>query len=347
MLSTSAAEAPERRYPRTLIYLLLSVLLHVLLLASGRVAVRLFPADPESKFSKWKHKPPVEVIVVEAFEPADPPMPDEIDGQLVEVAPPDREHHPTEADYLSEYDISVPEETRSERYAINPEVLAPSFSKEQKVKADQAEDVDATDPGLGAKVGSQVDRFDPERDGRLATLPSPFQRTNRDGNDKPVPASLADSFLAGAPQNDLLREKVGPRTQLNTKEYLYASYLNRIRRLVNFYWQQNLDNLPRSVRLSKPQYTTSVKSVLDADGSLEIVSIVSESGSSEIDDCVVRAFRVAGPYPNPPEGLVEKDGRVYLPGMSFTVELGIARAQYQGVDPRAGVQFPGILKAPR
>ena len=40
---------------------------------------------------------------------------------------------------------------------------------------------------------------------------------------------------------------MGDRLALNTVEILYASYLNRIRRLVNFYWNQNLDNLPASV----------------------------------------------------------------------------------------------------
>lgn len=341
-----AGNPPDRaRLPRGLLYLLVSVLLHLMLFASGRTAARWFPHDPGAR-TPSRHEP-MEFVVVEPVEPPEPPHPDELDGQLVEVAPPEREQRPTRADYLSEYDITVPEEARAERFAINPEVLAPSWSAQQKVKAERADDVDAREPGLGAKSGAQVDRFDPTRDGRLASLPAPFARTNRDGNDKPVPAALADSFLAGAPQNDLLREKVGPRTQLNTKEYLFASYLNRIRRLVNFYWQQNLDNLPASVRLSKPQYTTTVRAVLDADGSLEIVRVTSASGSGEMDDCVVRAFRVAGPYPNPPEGLVEPDGRVYLPDMSFTVELGIARAQYQGIDPRAGVQFPGILKSPR
>ena len=71
------------------------------------------------------------------------------------------------------------------------------------------------------------------------------------------------------------------------------------------------------------------------------------SGSDPLDDAVVRAFRLAGPFPNPPEGLVQKDGRVYLPEMDFTVQIGTAKAQYQGIDPRAGVQYPGILKSPR
>ena len=38
-------------------------------------------------------------------------------------------------------------------------------------------------------------------------------------------------------------------------------------------------------------------------------------------------------------------GRVYLPKFGFEVDVGSGRARYDGVDPRAGVRFPGILKA--
>jgi hypothetical protein len=59
------------------------------------------------------------------------------------------------------------------------------------------------------------------------------------------------------------------------------------------------------------------------------------------------AFRMAGPFPNPPVQLVDSDGRARLPDFGFVVQVGQARAQYHGIDPRADVQFPGILKSPR
>ena len=272
------------------------------------------------------------------------PEPD-MSGQIVEVAPPEEEVAPDDAEYLAEYEQTVDEETRVERFQVNPEVLARVFSDDQKMEQEDLLDMNVEKPSTGAQVGNH--RFDPDRDGSLAALPSPWTKTNKDGPQDPVPASHTTAAVAGAPSNDLLREKVGDQLNLNTKKFLYAGYLNRIRRLVNFYWQQNLDNLPRSVRLSKPRYTTEVHSILNADGALEFIEVVAQSGSGELDDAVVRAFRLAGPFPNPPAGLIEKDGRVYLPEMDFTVQIGAARAQYQGIDPRAGVQYPGILKSPR
>jgi outer membrane biosynthesis protein TonB len=278
--------------------------------------------------------------------PEPPPDPEpEWDGQIVEIAPPKVEEKPLESDYLSRYDQKVEKETRSARVDINPEVLSPQWSKEQKIEQEAAEDLQVDKPSTGATVGNH--RFDPGTDGTLASLPSPWERTNKQGLQDPIPGGAKTSMLAGAPQNDLLEEELGDRVGLNTTSYPYAGYLERIRRQVNYWWEQNLDNLPSSVRLSRSQYTSGVEVVLDADGALEHIEVTTASGVVELDDCVVRAFRLASPFENPPAGLVKPDGRVYLPDFDFTVQLSAAKMHYEGVDPRAGVQFPGILKAPR
>jgi len=280
-------------------------------------------------------------------EPLPEPVPPDPSGQLVEIAPPEEDKIPEKSDYLAEYNQTVPEEMRSERFEVNPEILARKYSEERRIeiKGERVPDLNVTDPGTGATAGN--DRFDPDRDGSLAALPGTWEATNGLGDDKPIPSAVLRSIVAGAPQNDRLDERVGPETRLNTKEFVYAGYLLRIRRLVNFYWSQNLDNLPSSVRLAKPLYTTAVEVTLDGNGSLESIQVSTASGSSELDDAVVRAFKVAGPFPNPPPGIIDPDGRVRLPNMRFTVELGMAEMKYDGIDPRAGTQFPGLLKSPR
>ncbi len=339
---------PSRERRRTLPVLLtfvgLSVVVHVLLLAGLKplwghlqpevdttraVPVRLLVEKPEEA------EPPEE---------PEPPEP-ELDGQLVDTPRPEQEEKPLDSEYLAEHDNKVEEETRTERFRINPEVLAEQYSEDDKLQFEDLMDLNVTEPSTGAQVGN--DHFDPDTDGRLASLPSPYTLTNKEGMQKPVPASTSSQSLAGAPNNDLLDEKLGTAVNLNTRELVGATYLNRIRRLVNFYWKQNLDNLPSSVRYARPSYTTVVTAVLDGNGALEALDVTLQSGSEPLDNAVVQAFRIAGPFPNPPEQLVSKDGRVYLPEMSWTVELGQARAVYRGVDPRSGVQFPGILKAPR
>lgn len=342
-----SSRRPRRRWgPFTAPFLLLSLLGHVALVLFGVV---WFPDVAGTELVRSRKPRAVELVVLEREEepPAPEPEPPEPDyeGQIVEVAPPEVEEVPKESEYLAQHDHATERETKTEKVVVNPEVLAPSFSKEQSAESEEAIDLNVEKKSTGATVGNN--RFDPDRDGSLAALPSPWERTNKIGPQDPIPSSSRTASLSGAPQNDLLNEEVGDRVDLNTTQYPYASYIERIRRQVNYWWQQNLDNLPSSVRLARDSYTSEVEVILNADGALEHISVSKPSGSPELDDCVVRAFRLAAPFENPPAGLVKPDGRVYLPEFDFTVQLSAARLQYEGIDPRAGVQFPGILKAPR
>jgi len=300
-----------------------------------------------------KHTPSTEQnvpvkLVVEVVPPETPETEPETprpDGQLVDTPEPDEKERPEDADHLAEHDRTVEEEMRDPRYRINPEVLAEQFHEDDELQFEEAIDLNVDEPSTGAQVGN--DRFDPDRDGRLAALPSPYRLTNLDGLQKPVPASSRASQRAGAPNNDLLDVAIGNRTQLNTRELVGADYINRIRRLVNYFWDQNLQNLPRSVILTRSSYTTVVDVVLDNHGALQRIEVTVECGSQPLDQAVVDAFRIAGPFPNPPPQLIEKDGRVYLSKMGFTVPVGRSRPTYEGVDPRAGVRFPGLLNSPQ
>lgn len=283
----------------------------------------------------------------EEAEPVEPEKPQLPDGQIVETPPPEQEKIPLKADYLAEHNNAVLEETRTDRYKVNPEVLSNQYSEESKYQLEDAVDVGATERSSGAVVGNQLDPGVGDKGAPRSLLPSQWQLTNKAGLEAPTLASSGLQSLAGAPQNDLLRERVGESVSLNTIELLGAQYFNRIRRQVNFYWDQNLQNLPASVRLSAPLYRTVVKVTLDGNGGLDNIILSRESGNGPVDECVIEAFKIAGPFPNPPQELIARDGRVYLPDFDFNVEVGHAQMQYRGVDPRQGVQFPGIMKAPR
>lgn len=328
-------------------FVLLAALLQVpLLLVFGVFLSWLEPADSDrdTRMAVFLVQPPspeTKEILPEEEEPEE----EDFQGQIVEIAPPEDDTPPEEAEYLAEVSSTVEEETRTERTEMNPEVLAPVFSEQQMYEQEDIMDLNVDKESTGATPGQET--FELGTNGTMAALPSKWMLTNKEGLQDPVPSSHSEARLAGAPQNDLLDEKLGDEVAVNAKEFLYAAYLNRIRRLVNFYWRQNVDNLPASTRLVKPRYRTVVHAVLNADGALELIEVTYESGEPTVDDCLVRAFRLAAPFPNPPAGLVESDGRVYLPSMDFTLTLTQAHNQYQAIDPRAGVQYPGLLKAPR
>jgi TonB family protein len=335
---------PTRKPPNRWNWIaLFSILLHVLGLMVIDPLLDAFRQDQEGPSSR-----PVS-IRVDLPEPVPiPPEPEvKLQGQIVDIAQPADPKRPKDADYLAEHDRTTEEETRTQQYRVNPEILHEEYSTDDELKFEDLTNLDAKEPSTGAQVGN--DRFDPDEDGSLASIPSPFQVTNKDGLQRPVPASHKVSSVAGAPNNDRLDLPTADQLALNANKIRFANYLNRIRRLVNFYWSQNLHNLPPAAlaQLSRPMYETAVFVILDDSGTLESIEVTHSSGSRYVDQAVLRAFNVAGPFPNPPAQLIARDGRVYLPNFDFTVQMGRAQAAFQGIDPRAGVQFPGILKLNR
>ena len=231
------------------------------------------------------------------------------DGQVVDVPKPLEEKVPLQSDYLAEHNNAVPEESRTAAFKVNPEVLSNVYSKESKMALEDVVDVGATDISTGATVGAPGDDA-PGKGPPRSLLPSQWTVTNKEGLAAPTRASSKSQELAGAPQNDLLDEKLGATVSLNTREFVGAAYMNRIRSMVNPYWNQCIDNLPASLPWSKSRYSTVVAVVLDSNGALEQIDITTKSGIDPSDNCVVQAFQVAGPFPNPPEQLVKKDGQI-------------------------------------
>ena len=352
-------ESWGRRLRRAALFIALSMGLHVflvILVLPTLLALRPSPALPRPTpvsfldESSGPSRPSAAALAEkereeEKEEEKEEKDPERERGQIVDVAPPSEERRPDDAQYLAEYDITVDKETRTNKFRLDSEVRAPEYSEEDALDFEQLQDLGAKLPSTGGAAGSSS--FDPARDGRYANLPSAYQLSNKAGFEGPVPTGSGEQRLSGSPSNDLVDEELGRGMNVNTREILYAGYINRIKRIVSFYWNQNLDNLPNSVRLTRARYDTVVYVVLDDMGALQSIEVTDRCGEAALDQAVVQAFRVAGPFPNPPEQLIAKDGRVYLEDMGFTVQVGGAsRAPYVGIDPRSGVQYPGILKAP-
>ena len=66
---------------------------------------------------------------------------------------------------------------------------------------------------------------------------------------------------------------------------------------------------------------TEVRVSLSPKGELAKILVVSPSGSVELDEEALRAFRVSAPFVNPPDGLVQKDNLITF-GFSFFFQLG-------------------------
>ena len=107
-------------------------------------------------------------------------------------------------------------------------------------------------------------------------------------------------------------------TLLNTKQFLYYSFYARIKEQLRMYWGQHLK------KAFDQRYQTGGQPLVDRDlitkltiqlrndGELKRVFIVSSSGYADVDEAAVKAFEQASPFPNPPSGMVERDGSVKL-----------------------------------
>jgi len=137
---------------------------------------------------------------------------------------------------------------------------------------------------------------------------SPQSNTNYDG------ASQTDDFLPDI--------AIGNITQLNTREYIYYSFYERIRKQLKHKWQNLVKEKMlllegKEVVLSQTHYITKLKVTLDSDGELESLKVINGSNYAEIDAAAVEAFNHAAPFNNPPKGMFQEGEEVLVIDWDF------------------------------
>src|SRR5262249_28384870 len=104
----------------------------------------------------------------------------------------------------------------------------------------------------------------------------------------------------------------------------YASFFNRLKRQVAQVWDPNsvwrrAD--PAGTRYGSKRRTTRGRGSLTPKGELVKILVMGPSGAGALGEEALRAFRAAAPFPNPPEGLIQKDNLITF-AFGFTFELG-------------------------
>lgn len=139
--------------------------------------------------------------------------------------------------------------------------------------------------------------------------------------DQPVHQAPSTNQSSGhAPSNYLPGVDYGIDTNLNMREYKFASFFIRLKRQLEAVWSPM--PIVRSQRLDGRNYITTVSIVLNKQGYLEYVELVGSSGNTFLDGEALRAVKQAAPYLNPPSGMVNQDGKVYIEEFRFIVTLG-------------------------
>ncbi len=116
----------------------------------------------------------------------------------------------------------------------------------------------------------------------------------------------------------------GDETALNARRWVYASFFNRLKRQVAQNWNpqdvwRRID--PDGTHNGFKTRVTEVRVTLSRRGKLVKIVVTNPSGVTELDNEAVSAFHKAQPFPNPPDGLVSKDGSISF-AFSFYFEIG-------------------------
>lgn len=144
----------------------------------------------------------------------------------------------------------------------------------------------------------------------------PKQKTKSGNKD------IADNFATNATDSmtndNLAKIEDDLMTRLNTKEYKYYGYYNRIKTQLNQWWvpkvQQKFTRMLSQGRTiaSEENKITKLIIILNDSGHLVKVQVLAESGIKDLDDAAIEAFRSAAPFPNPPKGMIDSDGTVKI-----------------------------------
>jgi outer membrane biosynthesis protein TonB len=262
-------------------------------------------------------------------------------GQVVTVAPPEKEVMPEEARYASRYAVKVEKEVKAARPSKDqhvPRKFDREVRKEQrpapaKGRPDLA-DIHRTD-----KAGTRTSELgmEPATEGSEPGQGMPavgpdgvaLIQPNLAGTDpasRYAPSSspyASDDYIADV-------EETGETNLLNTVPYRYAGFFERVKRRVRQHWD------PKSVyRLRDPtgelyghkdRYTV-LSVVLDNRGYILDTTISSPSGLKFLDDEALRAFSAAGPFLNPPLGLAKDDGKIRF-DFGFAFLIASSRQQF-------------------
>lgn len=119
--------------------------------------------------------------------------------------------------------------------------------------------------------------------------------------------SASDDYIEGA--------TIGPMTILNTQEFKYHNYYERIKERINIIWKPLIRTailkVKQESKLEVKLYITKLEIVLNESGEILIIAIRQLSGFDRFDRVAISSFNQAAPIPGPPKELI-KDNKFTL-----------------------------------
>lgn len=328
----------ESRWTLVAFMLLASLLVHALMWPVGDELIGLgWDTPPLPNGGGW-----MQVALVDK-EPEEPAPPEEAEkrkesdppGRLVKQDRVAKEKVPDDAKYVSEFDQSVEKETRAPNQRPRPggSPMMPGDSPDATNTPrtqDAPQDARPTPvPTRGPlETGDDDGRedawADPNREGPLPLSPGSRSPSGVPGL-RGSPGAM-ERALGGPGSLDKIDDDVqqGGETLLNSRRWKYASFFNRVRDEVAQHWhpeQVHAARDPSGAKFGTIPRLTRLYIKLNADGSVNKISVEGSSGLDFLDEEAIRAVRAAQPFHNPPPQLVDPDSGLIEFGFGFRLEF--------------------------
>lgn len=322
----------ERRGSPLLLGLVLSLVLHVVLILAKRFELSRPEVSDRNTPIEIADLPPEMLEPPQAQPQTKAPPPPSQDKQIVQTEKTDKQEIDPKAKYLSERDQKADEQTRAKqiddfRSKQGTGGKGLTQSKDAYIPPTGETPGETSDEGKQADAGDgKPDKLEVDEDALLQADAGKGEKQQKAGGGIKrdwKTLSLKDLSVNGdgaptaASDDDLRDVQQGDRTILSTREFRYFSYYNRIKELLRQYWKPNVERQiarlwGKGKQVNEDELVTRVLVLLDDSGKIQKISRIASSGITEIDEAAVEAFQRAGPFPNPPKGIVEEDGFVRI-----------------------------------
>ena len=272
--------------------LILSLLLHLVLLL-----FKLAIAPPEDKQTAKKEEKRIRLIVRKKPKKK----------QIVTTQKKKEKRPPQEADFLGETDQNFDRQTIAKNVAPFKEAgkgsqgeqpeLSQNPSPEQKQKASKKPKI------AGKKLRFQDLSINHTQMNEIQTTSQASRKGTDNGNPETVGLAQNNDYVEDVPMGDV--------TNLNTMEYKYYGFFNRIKKKLEQHWGKSLRQKARTMYQSGRRIPanslriTSLVISMDSKGNIINIAIKGSSGVQEFDEAALESFNKAGPFPNPPRSMIK------------------------------------------
>jgi TonB family protein len=209
--------------------------------------------------------------------------------------------------------MEIPKTQAHDRIALKaPEVLGPGAqvaNRSESAQVNGNSDKLKVSPGLPGEQGDEASDGKRGQVGVANLMPS---------------AAALDKIIGAAPNDHLDSVDEGEGTFLNTREWKFATFFNRVKQVVGTHWDPQTPLRQRDhtgqIYGGRDRYTL-LSITLDAQGGLREVHVEKSSGVDFLDEAAIAAFQKSQPFPNPPPGLLEKDNAIHFQ-FGFFMDFG-------------------------